>query len=151
MTQTIRHLPELSDIIIIASSASVHTREQEKSQEYGCNDFLTKPINIDVLLEKLQLYLSLEWIYEENVNPTASQKFTHQHDHCLLPQLSEIEELHQAVIKGDVTEILKEATRIKQEYPQYTDWANFLSELAQNFEIEKIQQIFINNQPQQPK
>ena len=64
MTRQLRQLPEFQAIPIIAISASVFDTEQQKCRDYGCDDFIPKPINSDDLLEKIGKYLHLSWIYE---------------------------------------------------------------------------------------
>ena len=64
-TRRIRMLPELSKMVVIAISASVFDFDQQQSRKVGCDDFLPKPVREVDLLEKLQLHLGLEWVYEE--------------------------------------------------------------------------------------
>ena len=64
MTRQIRHLKELNNTIIIAISANAFTVDRHQSLEAGCNDFLPKPFNAEDLLEKIQRYLNLSWIYD---------------------------------------------------------------------------------------
>ena len=56
--------PELKNIPIIASSASEFGTELYNSLDAGANAFLPKPVNADTLMQQLQEYLQLEWIYE---------------------------------------------------------------------------------------
>lgn len=42
---------------IIGLSAHAMSGDAEKAKEAGCNDYLTKPINEDLLMEKLNEYL----------------------------------------------------------------------------------------------
>ena len=42
---------------IIGLSAHAMSGDIEKAKEAGCNDYLTKPINEDLLMQKLQEYL----------------------------------------------------------------------------------------------
>ncbi len=44
---------------IIAQSAFTSKEERQKAKEAGCDDFITKPIRKDELLEKMQVFLSL--------------------------------------------------------------------------------------------
>lgn len=44
------------DVIIIAQTAHALTGDREKALESGCNDYITKPIKSDTLLELLQKY-----------------------------------------------------------------------------------------------
>ncbi len=70
MTQSLRESEEFKDALIITSSASVFSFDRQKSREAGCNDFLPKPVQASELLEQLQNYLRLEWIYEAIAFPS---------------------------------------------------------------------------------
>lgn len=62
----LRQLPSLKNIVIIATSASAFDYDQEKSLAAGCNGFISKPVQIEQLLEQLRRYLGLEWVYQTN-------------------------------------------------------------------------------------
>ena len=65
ITRRLREIPQLKNIVIIASSASFLREDQSNSLEGGCDDFLPKPIAVEKLLVPLQKYLQLEWVYED--------------------------------------------------------------------------------------
>ncbi|MCB9755577.1 MAG: response regulator [Myxococcales bacterium] len=48
---------ELKDIPIIVITAHAMVGEEERARECGCDDFMTKPISIDVLLDKVEGFL----------------------------------------------------------------------------------------------
>ena len=58
-------IPEIKDIIIFGASASVFEKDKEQVKLVGCDDFLTKPVNYGLLLDMLDKYLPLEWVYAE--------------------------------------------------------------------------------------
>ena len=64
MVMDLRKIPELESTPIIAVSASNLEIMSKKSSRIGCNSFLPKPIDQDKLLEYIQEYLHLEWIYD---------------------------------------------------------------------------------------
>ena len=47
----------LASIPIIGLSAHAMSGDEEKAKEAGCNDYLTKPVNADLLIQKLNEYL----------------------------------------------------------------------------------------------
>ncbi len=46
------------DIPVIAQTAHVMSGEREKCMEVGCNDYLAKPIRLQILIETLSKYLN---------------------------------------------------------------------------------------------
>lgn len=55
-TLAIRELPDKKDLIIIGLSANVFEEDQQKALEIGMDDYLTKPIRLAVLADKLEYY-----------------------------------------------------------------------------------------------
>jgi CheY-like chemotaxis protein len=52
--------PELSPIPVIALTAHAMAGDEERARDCGCDDYMTKPIDEDVLFAKLQHYLGVE-------------------------------------------------------------------------------------------
>ena len=59
-TRTLKADPKLSRIPVIGLSAHAMSGDQQKALEAGCNDYLTKPLDDDLLMEKLNFYLEVE-------------------------------------------------------------------------------------------
>lgn len=55
----IKSAPETSSIPMIALTAHAMSHDRAKAHEAGCDDFDTKPVEIDRLLEKIQSLLEL--------------------------------------------------------------------------------------------
>ncbi len=71
LIKRVRESENFKDTIIIVSSASVFETDQYRSLEAGGNTFLPKPVQATELLQKIQQYLQLEWLYEANEDPLA--------------------------------------------------------------------------------
>ncbi|MEM6427774.1 MAG: ATP-binding protein [Deinococcota bacterium] len=72
MTRALRAEDALTQLVIIATSASVFNEDREKSMQAGCNDFLAKPIKPKALLTMLEHYLHITWRYQA-AQPRAAQ------------------------------------------------------------------------------
>ncbi len=68
LMQKLRSQPSTAHCTVVVSSASVFEIDRHKSIEAGGNDFLTKPVHADVLLEIMQKHLALEWIYQPSAD-----------------------------------------------------------------------------------
>ncbi|OUL33570.1 hybrid sensor histidine kinase/response regulator [Nostoc sp. 106C] len=138
-TRRIRRSPELKNIIVLGTSASVFDFDQQKSKEIGCNDFLPKPIRISELFTKLQIYLDLEWIYEESTAVTHSQSNSEEQN-LIFPPNEEIAALLKLAWQGDLKGIIEEASRLQQLNVQYLPFFQELQQLAKGFQIKKIRE-----------
>ena len=153
MTGKIRQLPELAETIIIASSASVFNFDRQKSCEVGCSDFLPKPVRESQLLEQLQKYLDLAWIYEaggnleRNDSPSGSLR-ENEESALVIPQPDRMRALYEAAQIGHIERIKHEATRLGQLDKRFLPFANRVVELARSFEDEAILELI---EPHMPK
>ncbi len=58
MTKQLRKQTDLAQTPIIALTASVMKADKEKATEAGCNGFIQKPINVDLLPKQITDYLN---------------------------------------------------------------------------------------------
>lgn len=58
LTQQLKARPELQDVPIIAMTANVMKGDMEKALQAGCDGYIPKPVDIDLLPEQIAHYLS---------------------------------------------------------------------------------------------
>ncbi|NQE34602.1 hybrid sensor histidine kinase/response regulator [Microcoleus asticus] len=144
MSRRFRKSSEFKDVILIASSASVFKFDRQNSKEAGCNEFLSKPIQVEELLEVLKIYLQIEWIYEQPADLANEQQegFTNllnvQSCELVIPPSIELVALFNAARIGDIEAVEQEANRLKQIHGNYLPFANKLLQFAKNFEEKEI-------------
>jgi CheY-like chemotaxis protein len=59
-TRTIKADPNLSHIPVIGLSAHAMSGDRQKALDAGCSEYLTKPLDEDLLAEKLNLFLGVK-------------------------------------------------------------------------------------------
>ncbi|ARV62446.1 hypothetical protein BZZ01_30865 [Nostocales cyanobacterium HT-58-2] len=132
--------------IIIALTASAFEEQRMLMIEAGCDDFINKPFREELLLEKLSQYLGLKYFYKESNYREGERKKTLNQNltsNVLLLQLSQMSpewltQLNHAAAQGSDDLIFN---LIQQIPSQYTQLESALTDLAQNFQFEKIMEL----------
>lgn len=137
MARQLRKSSEFTNTTILATSARVSEFEQQKSQQFGCQDFISKPIKVEELLKKLKYYLKLTWIYKTH-NVIEANSVYEPLSAIVMPPAEELTNIYKAAQIGHNEGIKQEATRLKQLDSKYTQFANKLLELAEDFKDEEI-------------
>jgi signal transduction histidine kinase/DNA-binding NarL/FixJ family response regulator len=132
--QKLRSQPELQHHIVLVSSASVFEIDRLNSIKAGGNDFLPKPIQAETLLEQVQKYLKLNWIYKENRDEQVNEPSVAQEIQA--PSLAILTQLSQLARVGDLDGVME----IAQQIPD-GDNAAFVRELIQMVEACELKQL----------
>ena len=107
--------------VIIAFTASVFKEERNKILASGCDDFLSKPLQESLLFNKIQQYLSLDFIYEDITEASVTNKIDESNllskneVKQILSSLSPdwVKQLHSAALTLDEEEVLKIIDKLK--------------------------------------
>jgi CheY-like chemotaxis protein len=143
-TRQIRKLPELKEVIVIAVSASAFEIHQQQSKEVGCQDFIAKPILMDVLLEKLQNNLNSKWMYAEGDAPPPTALSQLPEEPALLQGLLTTEQattLHQLALIGDINGLRVYIEQLEKSDEKLVPLAKKLQQWTKNFQYEFILEI----------
>ncbi|MFK5970407.1 MAG: ATP-binding protein [Candidatus Marithrix sp.] len=132
-TTNIRQLEQLKNVVIIVASASAFEQDRQKSLNAGCDDFITKPIEFNIMLQKLEKYLKLTWIYEQ-FQPEISPD-----QPIIIPPQKEMKKLLNLAMQGNITGIIKQTRQFEQD-DQYKPFAHKLRTLANEFKVRKIRE-----------
>ncbi|WP_152587924.1 hybrid sensor histidine kinase/response regulator [Nostoc sphaeroides] len=137
----LRHTPEIQNIKIIVSSASVFEADKHRSLQAGGNAFLSKPIQVDELLHQLEQYLNLVWIYKQSQPDEEKAKVAtanSQSPQLTPPSPQVLQELVTLASKGNFNAILKWADQLEETDITFAPFANEIRQLARQFDEDLI-------------
>ncbi|MBD1837068.1 MHYT domain-containing protein [Coleofasciculus sp. FACHB-501] len=138
--------------IIIALTASVFEEDRQIILSAGCDDFVRKPFREEELLFKMNKYLGVQYLYEEEALPTESRKenLPETSDSDIPLQISTmpsewIQQLHYAASQGSDFLLLQ----LLQEIPPENSFViNALTNLVENFQFEQIMELIQSTETQ---
>ncbi len=141
----LRKLPEFEHKPIIAVTASVFDYDQEQSYAVGCDAFVPKPFKATILLDYLQQFLSLTWIYDQTTHidsngwKESSQETMQdeQHEQWILKP-EQASNIHELAMQGDTIGIKEYTAELAKADRCLFSFAKTISQLADNFEDEQI-------------
>jgi len=142
--QKIRQMPELKNTKIIVVSANVFEEHRQKSLEAGCDDFVSKPIRIQQILDTIAQHLKLQWIYDINGAETSLEskpaEITNFDETSMpIPSQEIINALYDLSLIGDVEGLIEQAALLKEE-GDCVDFANEIEAMADSFQIREIRE-----------
>jgi len=129
-------LPHLRTVIFAVSAGTLdeHIR---KSREAGCDDFISKPITIEKIIEKLTQYLAIDWIYARIIS--SEKNITCESAELIEPPAAaELQMLTNSARIGDIDTIRQIAEKLIRHDKQFIPFAVKLNQLAKDFQIGKI-------------
>jgi signal transduction histidine kinase/CheY-like chemotaxis protein/streptogramin lyase len=136
----LRQMPAFKDTPIIAVSASVLDMDQEQSRRVGCDNFISKPIEVNTVFTLLQAYLKLEWVYEEpasSVEPAPLVDKPTDDDTLIPPPRAELEHAYELARFGNMTRLSEYARELEARDRSYQMFARRLQQLAETFDDEQ--------------
>ncbi|BCL35064.1 GAF domain-containing protein [Nostoc sp. MS1] len=129
--------------IIIALTAHAFEEQRQTMLQVGCDDLINKPFSEQQILEKINQYLNIQYIYQEDTCSCLknSEKIVASND--VLPLLATLPQewlisLYNAAAQCSDDLIFQ---LIEEQSCENVDLKNYFADLAQNFQFEKIMEI----------
>lgn len=156
LEQEINQSPATSSpkTVIIALTASAFLEQKQHILASGCDDIIIKPLQSEILLNKIAQYLTVEYVYQHspveivNRNTADSQGVSLAQLQFLLRQqpAAWLTQVQQAAVQGNDELIVQLVQQIPSEQEptdssQQEELAVTLNDLARNFQFEKIIEI----------
>lgn len=145
LTRQLRLLDAFQTTPILLCSATVAIGNQPLSETVGYNAFLGKPVQVMELLNQIEHWLQLEWVYQtdaefdSSVHSSSMPHGSPQPKPLLkVPPAAELTALCQAAMSGYVQEIKQETARIQSLDPDYSEFAATVLRFAEEFDDESI-------------
>ena len=132
-TRLLRQREAFREAPILAMSASVSASDSEQSLAAGMNAFLSKPLDVDKLLEQMAKLLRLEWTYGPEKAEALSEAVP-----IVAPPPEEMEVLYRLARLGNMREIMAQAERLAQLDERYRPFANQLKALAKGYQSKAV-------------
>ena len=141
MMQRLRKIHQFQELPVISLSASAMASDRTKSEECGATDFLTKPLEIEPLLEKLQNYLQLEWIDREAEKKTEARVLDSEifPPKMEIPETEILEKIDRMAKNGFFFEIEEELEKLMKNDEKLVPFCRQIEKWIEEFEGEKIQ------------
>jgi CheY-like chemotaxis protein len=134
-TRCLRAIPSFKNVPIIAASASASESDKAQSLAAGVDTFISKPIDLDKLVQQIGALLHLSWIYEvdeEEVVPKI------EGSDLVIPPPEEMQILHGLAMAGNMRDVRKRALHLETLDERYRPFAGKLRQLAEGFQTEAI-------------
>ena len=135
-TRQIRQVPELKDVVVIASSASVFEENRQNSLAAGCNDFLPKPIRTDNLFALLRHHAHVDWEYDSA--PFREVHTPESPSELIPPPTGELQDLYDSAKKGQIMGVREHLARLEQLETKFQPFTATVRHYAKGFNLRKL-------------
>ncbi|NEQ77130.1 MAG: response regulator [Okeania sp. SIO2C9] len=139
MLKQLRNDNALKHIIVIISSASVSDIDRQMSIDAGGDDFLPKPVNAEEIFSLLTNHLQVTWKYQTIKSVSTSAIILSDSPEIVAPPLEDLQILFELAQDGLLLKLVKMAEKIGQKSDRYLPFTQQISQLAKQFQTEKIE------------
>jgi len=137
----LRGEPSLADTRIVALSASAFDATRTQSIAAGCDDFMSKPVRLEQVLELLGRLLGLHWLRDLPDAPElASIPTPPARPPASLDDLPPdvAHELHELALMGDIRQLLARLDQVRALDGQLADAIDELEELGRSYDMKGL-------------
>jgi len=140
-TRKIRSIPTLKHTKIIAVSANISHDTQQECFKAGCDDYITKPVQVDELLELIQEHLNLSWTNDTQSNTESQDNLNIEKTPIVYPPRDAIETMNKFILSGRATRLKKLLVKISVDYPECVSFTRKANRFLEQFRLEDIQKL----------
>lgn len=122
---------------IIAVSGNSGDFAKAQAEEMGCSDFISKPVEVDDLLKKIESHLTLEWISSEKVYealPLLSP--------MVLPQREQVAQLYSLLVQGDLEELSVYLEELKKSRSHLSPFVKIAQGMVKEYQLKELFRFF---------
>jgi signal transduction histidine kinase/DNA-binding NarL/FixJ family response regulator len=136
----IRKRPDLAGTRIFGASATVTDSDRKEAFVAACDAFLTKPIRIDLLLERIGEQLGIAWRRDASGLPARASagQGSDPVSGYAVPPPEELAPARELAMLGDIRKLREWALRLEEAEPEYRPFAGRLLELAAAYRAKAI-------------
>jgi PAS domain S-box-containing protein len=142
VVEIIRKHDSLKETKVIGVSAAVADKVRTDAFAQACDDFISKPVKVEALLDKLSKYLQLEWVEERTEKAMAEdeteQPLIKEGKPAKMPSRAFLDEIIQKAELGDFTRLDKILEKLEDEDAAYSSFCFRIREYARKYDDEAI-------------
>ncbi len=131
----IRRDDELKTIKVIGVSAAVADRERIETFAAACDDFISKPVDTALLLDKIKAQLKIEWIDAEDREQGTKDE---EGGPVKMPIRAVIEQIIQHAERGEFTKLGRILDELESEDAGYSGFCDRIRAYARRYDDEGI-------------
>lgn len=133
-TRRLRAMTPFAHTPIIACSASLSQKIRQESEQAGFSDFLSKPIDLGVLLKKLGTHLGVEWTR----TITGVSQPIDESEEIVPPAADQVQALLALALEGRLQDVVALVDELEIQDSSLVPWLRQARQLAQEFEVEAL-------------
>jgi len=126
--------PGFSGTRIIGVSAAVSPSSRKKEFIDACDDFMSKPIDVDLLLEKIQAQIGISW----QIIPPGPQLAVAGTGRVMAPAATTLDAMQQIVRNGDYGALEQMLDNLEKEEPAYGGFCEIMRTFINRYDDEGI-------------